>query len=60
MIIANFVKKKDFDDKIKTVTLNKNESNELSKKVKSISKKELTKKLINDVSIINCVKYFSS
>ena len=51
---------KDFDDKIKTVTLNKNESNELSKKVKSISKKELTKKLINDVSIINCVKYFSS
>ena len=34
--IANFVKKTDFDDKLKTLTSNKNESNELSKKVKVI------------------------
>ena len=39
--IANFVKKADFDNKLKrinkNVTSNKNELNELSKKVKSIS-----------------------
>ena len=33
--IANFVNGRDFDNKLKDVTLNKNELNELSKKVKS-------------------------
>ena len=33
----------DFDNKVKDVTSNKNESNELSKKVKAISTKGLTK-----------------
>ena len=33
--IANFVKKTDFDDKLKDLT-NKNELNELSKKVKAV------------------------
>ena len=40
--------------------LNKNELNELSKKVKAISTKELTKDLINKFSIISEAKYFSS
>ena len=55
--IANFVKKADFDDKLKNlnknVTSNKtkhvlveNELNELSKKVKVISTQGLTKELI--------------
>ena len=48
----------DSDDKLKD--LNKNELNELSKKVMSISKKELTKDLINEFSIFNGAKYFSS
>ena len=34
--IANFVKKTDFDNKLKDVTPNLNELNELSKKVKAI------------------------
>ena len=45
--------------KLKTVTLNKNELNELSKKIKSISTKGLTKDLINKFSILNGAKYFS-
>ena len=69
--IANFVKKTDFDDKLKNmnknVTSNKtkhaiveNELNELSEKVKAISTKGLTKDLINKFSILNGVKYISS
>ena len=34
--IANFVKKTDFDYKLKNVTTNKNELNELSEKVQAI------------------------
>ena len=34
--IANFVKKTDFDNKLKHVTSNKNKLNELSKKVKAM------------------------
>ena len=45
--IANFGKKTDFDDKPrnlnKNVTSNKNELNELSKKVKAISTKNKTR-----------------
>ena len=58
--IANFVKKTDFDNKLKNFTPNKNELNELSKKVKAISTKRLTKDLINKFSIINGAKNFSS
>ena len=58
--IANFVKKTDFDNKLKDVTSNKNELNELSKKVKAISTKGLTKDLIDKFSILNGAKYFSS
>ena len=62
--IANFTKRKDFVDELKNlnknVTANKNESNELSKKVKAISTKWLTKDLINKFSILNGAKYFSS
>ena len=57
--IANFVKKASFDEKLKTVTSNKNELNEISKKVKAISTKGLTKDLINKLSILNGAKYFS-
>ena len=56
--IAKFVKKTDFDNKLKE--LNKNELNERSKKVKAISTKTLTKSLINKFSILNGAKYFSS
>ena len=58
--IANFVNKTDFDNKLKDVTSNKNELNELSKKVKAISTKGLTKDLIDKFSILNGAKYFSS
>ena len=58
--VVNFVKKADFDNKLKDVTSNKNELNELSKKVKAISTKGLTKDLINRFSILNGAKYFSS
>ena len=54
--IANFVNKADFDNKLKDVTSNKNELNELSKKVKAISTKGLTK----EFSVLNGAKYFSS
>ena len=57
--IANFVKKTDFDNKLKNFTSNKNELNELSKKIKAVSKEALTKDLINKLSILNGVKYFS-
>ena len=57
--IANLVNKTDFDNKLKDVTSNKNELNELSKKVKAISTKGLTKDLINKFSILNGAKYFS-
>ena len=35
--VVNFVKKADFDNKLKDVTSNKNELNELSKQVQAIS-----------------------
>ena len=57
--IANFVKNTDFDNKLKDVTSNKSELNELSKKFKAISTKELTKDLINKFSILNGAKYFT-
>ena len=56
--IANFVKKTDFDNKLKN--LNKNELNKLSKKVKAILTKGLTKDLINKFSILNGARCFSS
>ena len=67
---ANFVKKTDFDDKLKVINKNvtsiktkhvfvENELDELSKKVKAISVKELTKYLINKY-IFNGVEYVSS
>ena len=56
--IANFVKKTNFDDKLKDLT-NKNELNELSKKVKAVLTKGLTKDLIEKFSILNGAKYFS-
>ena len=37
--MGNLVKKTDFNNKLKDVTSNKNELNELSKKVKAISTK---------------------
>ena len=49
----------DFINKLKDVTSNKNELNELSKKVKEISTKELTKDLIDKFSIPEGTKYFS-
>ena len=65
--IANFVKKTDFDDKLKNMNKNvisrktkhaiiEDELNELSEKVKAIS----TKDLINKFSFLNGVKYISS
>ena len=69
--IANFVKKTDFDNKLrnlnKKITSNKtkyalfeNELNELSKKVETISTEGLTKDFINKHSILNGAKYFYS
>ena len=49
-----------FDNKVKYVTLNKNELNELSLKVREISIKWLTNDLINTFSIANGAKYYSS
>ena len=45
--IANSVNKTDFGKKLKDITSNKNELNELSKIVKALSRKGLTKYLIN-------------
>ena len=56
--IANFLNKTDFDNKLKDVTSNK--LNELSKKVTAISTKGLTKKLTDEISILNGAKYVSS
>ena len=54
------MKKTDFDNKLKDVTSNKNELNELSKKVKAISTKGLTKDLTGKFSILNEAIYFYS
>ena len=54
------VKKADVQNKLKNVTLIKNELNELSRKVKATSTKGLTKDLISKFSILNGAKYFSS
>ena len=45
--IANSINKTDFGNKLKDITSNKNELNELSKIVKALSTKGLTKYLIN-------------
>ena len=50
--IANLVNKTDLNNKLKDVTSNKNELNELSMKVKAISTKRLTKDLINLVFLM--------
>ena len=57
--IAYFINKTDFDNQLNIVTSNKNELNELSKKVNAISIKGLTKDLIDKFSILNGAKYFS-
>ena len=56
--IVNFIKKSDFDNKLKDHKSSKNELNELSKTVKAISTKGLTKDLIDKFSILNVAKYF--
>ena len=58
--ISNFVEETDFDNKRKGVTSNKNKLKELSKKVKTILTKRLTKDLINKFSILNGANYFFS
>ena len=62
--IAGLVRMKDIYDKLKNlninVTSNKNEPNKVSKKVKAISTKGLTKYLINKLSIFDGAKHFSS
>ena len=50
----------DFDNKLKNASSDKNELNEISTKVKEISSKGLTRELINQISIFNGVKYFTS
>ena len=50
--------KTDFNNKLNDVTSNKNQLNELSKKIKAISTKGVTKDLINEFSILNGAKYF--
>ena len=55
--ISNFIKKTDFDNKLKDFKLNKNELNKLSKKVQTVSTKESTKDLINKFR--KYIKYFS-
>ena len=56
---ANLASKSDIANFIKKTDLNKNELNELSKKVKAISTKGLTKDLINKFSILNGANYFA-
>ena len=69
--IADFVKKTYFDEKLiyikRNVTLNKarhvevkNKLDDISRKVKIISTKELTKNLVNKYSILNGAKIISS
>ena len=48
------------DNKLKNVTSYKKGLNELSKKVKAISTKAITKDLINKMSVLNEAKYFFS
>ena len=50
----------DFDNKLKNASSDKNELNGISTKVKEISSKGLTRELINQISIFNGVKYFTS
>ena len=45
-----------FFNKLKDVTSNNNELNELSKQVKAISTKRLTRDLIDKFSILNAAK----
>ena len=49
-----------FDDKLKNVASNKNELNEIPKKIKAIATNALTKDLMNKFSILNGARYFSS
>ena len=69
--IADFVKKTYFDERLiyikRNVTLNKarhvevkNKLDDISRKVKIISTKESTKKLVNKYSILNGAKIISS
>ena len=57
--ISSFVKNTDFDNKVDIVTSHKNELDELSKKVKAVSSKNLTKDLTNKFNILNGAKYLS-
>ena len=56
--ITNFVKKTDFDNKLKGFKTNKNWLGELSKQIKAVSTKRLTKYLVDKFSILNEEKYF--
>ena len=56
--ITNFVKKTDFDNKLKGFKTNKNWLGELSKQIKAVSTKRLTKYLVDKFSILNEGKYF--
>ena len=56
----DFVKKADFDNKLKEVTSNKSELNELPRKFIAISTKGLIKDLKDKFSILHRAKYFSS
>ena len=49
---------RDFDEKLKNVTSNKNELQELSSKLKVKSTKGLTKDFITKLSSLNGAKYF--
>ena len=62
---VNFVKKIDFDDKLKSLNkikhvLVENDSNELAEKAKVISAKGLKKNLMNKYGVLNCAKHFYS
>ena len=56
--ITIFVKKTDFDNKLKK--LNKNITSNKNEKVKAISTKGSTKAVINEFIILDREKYFSS
>ena len=53
ILLIFFFKKSDFNDKLKDVSSDKIELNELSKKVKVISTKGLRKCFIDKFSILN-------
>ena len=57
--IASFIKNTDFDNKLDIVASYKNELDELSKRVKEVSSKKLTKDLINKFIILNGAKHLS-